>query len=320
MNKALRFLLPDWARPENPILQYELAHAKQPASRRRRFVQLLVIALMLGVPGHLYATHIHDAPAGSISDLAWRSLYFPTLLVQVATAVTALSLGIGSVGQERSRQTWDHLRATAVGASLTLRTRWIAILYRLRAPLLAILLVRLILLIAMLYDLAAFGGLYVEMLSRNATPTLADWRIGWLVIALLMTVSLLLPFTMIAVSGGIGLLISVAVKDRVYIVMAQVTLVLAQAALAVGTHLAVSQVLRGSLRLSDGALFALFLGYSGLGDWGLLFAQLGSLGEIWALVPYGIFIGVGLMAWMLLQAAAADGILWLAGRLAESRE
>jgi len=149
MNKALRFLLPDWARPENPILQYELAHAKQPASRRR---------------------------------------------------------------------------------------------------------------------------------------TLADWRIGWLVIALLMTVSLLLPFTMIAVSGGIGLLISVAVKDRVYIVMAQVTLVLAQAALAVGTHLAVSQVLRGSLRLSDGALFALFLGYSGLGDWGLLFAQLGSLGEIWALV------------------------------------
>jgi len=178
MNKALRFLLPDWARPENPILQYELAHAKQPASRRRRrFVQLLLIALMLGVPGHLYATHIHDAPAGSISDLAWRSLYFPTLLVQVATAVTALSLGIGSVGQERSRQTWDHLRATAVGASLTLRTRWIAILYRLRAPLLAILLVRLILLIAMLYDLAAFGGLYVEMLSRNATPTLG--RLGF---------------------------------------------------------------------------------------------------------------------------------------------
>ncbi len=321
MNKALRFLLPDWARPENPILQYELAQAKQPASRRMRFVQLLVIALMLGLPGHLYATHIHDAPtAGHISDLAWRSLYFPTLLVQVVTAATALSLGIGSVGQERSRQTWDHLRATAVGASLTLRTRWIAILYRLRAPILAILLVRLILLIGMLYDLTAFGGLYVEMLSGNATPTLADWRIGLLVIALMMAVSLLLPLTMIAASGGIGILISVAVKDRVYIVMAQVTLVLAQVALAVGLHLAVSQVLLGSIRLSDSALFALFLGYSSFGDWGLLFAQLGSLGEIWALVPYGIFIGVGLMAGMLLQAAVADGILWLAGRLSESRE
>ena len=321
MNKVLRFLLPDWARPEHPILQYELAHPNQPAPRRTRFVQLLIIALMLGVPGYLYAAHIYVAPTqGHISDLAWRSLYFPTLLVQVVTAMTALSLGIGAVGQERSRHTWDYLRTTAAGASLTLRTRWIAILYRLRAPILAILLVRLILLVGILYDLTAFGGLYAEMLSKNITPALADWRIGLLVISLMMTVSLLLPLTMIAAAAAVGILISVAVKDRAYIITAQVILVLAQIALAAGALLAVSQALAGNVKLSDGALFTLFLGYSSFGDWGLLFAQLGSLGKIWALVPDGVFIGVGLTVLMLLQSAVTDGVLWLAVRLSERRE
>lgn len=321
MKQVRRFLLPAWARPEHPILQYALAHSKQPASRRMRFAQLLLIALMFGVPGYLYAAYIHVSPTqDSISDLAWRGLYFPTLLAQAATAAAALSLGIGAVGQERSRHTWDPLRATAVGASLTLRTRWIAILYRLRAPILAILLARLILLAGILYDLAAFGGLYAAILSRNITPALVDWRIGLLAVSLIIAVNVLLPFTMIAAFAGFGILISVIVKDRAYILTARVMLVLAQIALAVGMLLAVSQVFRGSIELPDGLLFVLFLGYSSFGDWGLLFAQLGSLGEIWSLVPYGVFISVGLMFLTLIQSAVTDGILRLAVRLSDSRE
>ena len=91
MKQVRRFLLPDWARPEHLILQYELAHSKQPASRRMRFVQLLLIALMLGAPGYLYAAYIHVSPTqDGISDLAWRSLYFPTVLVQAATVAAGI--------------------------------------------------------------------------------------------------------------------------------------------------------------------------------------------------------------------------------------
>ena len=41
-------------------------------------------------------------------------------------------------------------------------------------------------------------------------------------------------------------------------------------------------------------LIRLFFGYIAFGDWGLLLAQLGSLGEIWHRVPYGATIIVGL--------------------------
>ena len=314
MNKVRRFLLPGWARTEHPILRYELAHLKRPVSRRTRFLQLLVIVLLLVLPGYFYAAHIHAA--SNLSDLVWRSLYFPTLLAQVITAALALSLGIDSVGQERSRRTWDPLRATEVGAALTLRSRWLAILYRLRAPILAVLLARLILLALMLYELAAFDGLYIETL----TPPFTDWRIGLLAIALIMAASLLLPLTVPGVFAGLGLLISVAIKDRTYRLTVQVMLVTAHITLTVGLLLAVSQVLSGGIRLSDNALFVLFLGYGGFGDGALLLTQLGSLDEIWALVPDAIFIGGGLLILTLLQAAAADGSLWLAVRLSEGRE
>jgi hypothetical protein len=65
---------------------------------------------------------------------------------------------------------------------------------------------------------------------------------------------------------------------------------------------------------------ALFTAYSSFGDWGMLFLQLGSLGEIWTIVPYGIFIGIGIVIIMLIQSAMTDGILSLAVKLSEHRE
>ena len=321
MFKLFMTQLPIWARPNHPILQYELAHLKHNSSRQTRFLQLLILAMILGLGGYLYATYIYVSPTqGNITDLAWRILYFPTLLVQVFTSIVALSLGIRSVGHERSKRTWDNLRATEVGAELTLRTRWIAILYRLRAPILAILLVRLILLIGILYDITAFGGRYTEMLTQNLTPAVTDPRIGLVVIALIMTMSLLLPITMIASSAGIGILVSVIFKDRSYSATIQVLLTAFQL-FVIGALLAgVTQFMMGQLTLSDGASFALFMAYAGFGDWGLLLLQLGTAGEVWVIVPYGILIGVGLIILMLIQAAITDGMLWLAVKLSESRE
>lgn len=321
MLKFLSAQLPEWARPDHPILHYELAHLKHIESRQARFFQVLMIAFFLGLGGYLYATTIYVSPTqGNLTDLAWRILYFPTLLVQIVTSILALSYGINSVGKQRINRTWDNLRATEVGAELTLRTRWVAILYRLRAPIIAILLARLLLLIGVLYDITAFGGLYPEMLTKNLTPMVGDAKLGLVVLACIMTASMLLPITMIGASASIGILISVGIKNRVYSAALQIIFTVGQLILTIGILITISQFLLGQLELADSTLLALFIGYSSFGDWGLLFLQLGSVGEIWAIVPYGIFIGVGLLVLMLIQSAMTDGILSLAVKLSESRE
>ena len=65
--------------------------------------------------------------------------------------------------------------------------------------------------------------------------------------------------------------------------------------------------------------YALFFGYSAFGDWGLLLSQLGNLGEIWRRAPSGASISLALMMLVLALGLAADGMMWLAGRLSESR-
>jgi len=321
MIKLLTRQIPDWARPSHPILQYELARVKDIGTWQGRVLALFSVVLILGLAGYLYATYIYESPTkGNLTDLTWRAVYFPTLLIQVLTSIFALSIGIASIGKERSKNTWDNLRATASGAEFTLRARWIAILYRLRVMIIAILLVRIVLVLGILYDVTAYSGLYVEMLTTNLSPTIPDWRIGLLVVAIIMTLNILLPLTMIASSAGIGILISVAVKERAYTVTAQVILSFFQVAVTVGLLIALSQFLAGTLDLPDEALFALVLGYSSFGDWGLLFAQLGSVGEIWAIVPYGIHIGVALLLVMLIQSAITDGMLAWAVRLSEKRD
>jgi hypothetical protein len=215
MRKFLMTQLPEWARPSHPILQYELSDHKPIKSRLTRFIQILIITFLLGLGGYLYASIIYDSPdKGILTDLVWRSLYFPTLVLQVITSILALSFGIHSVGQKRSNRTWDKLRATEVGAELTLRTRWVSILYRLRAPIMALLLVRLVLLIGLLYDIITDGNTYPDMLTQNITPLVNNASIGLVMLVFNIVASMLLPITMIGASVGLGILISVSIKNR----------------------------------------------------------------------------------------------------------
>ena len=112
--------------------------------------------------------------------------------------IMALTLGASAVGGERSRKTWDNLRVTEFGAGLALRARWAGILYRLRAPITLILLVRFLLIAGILYDLTAFGGLYPKILGAQAKPPLPEWRLDLLLIAFAVTVNILLPILQVA--------------------------------------------------------------------------------------------------------------------------
>ena len=217
MRKLSNWLLPVWAQPGHPLLQYELSHFRRQGGRTGFIFQLALLSILHCGASAVYAALVARPPgASNLTSLLWQSVYYPTLALQLLTMIMALTLGASAVGGERSRKTWDNLRVTEFGAGLPLRARWAGILYRLRAPITLILLVRLLLIAGILFDLTAFGGLYPEILGAQAMPPLPEWRLDLLLIALAVTVSLLLPLLQIAIIAALGILLSVAVRERIY--------------------------------------------------------------------------------------------------------
>lgn len=321
MISRLRSLLPAWARlpTRNPLLPYELAKAQGRTAGRGFALQLTALVLLLGLAAAIYASALGAGDSGNLSTQLWRSFYFPALALQVITLILALLLGAASVDAERGRKTWDNLRATETGASMALRARWLGILYRLRAPIAVIMLIRLLLALGALVDLTAFGGRYVQMLSAEAAPALGDWRIGLLLIALSIALTLAQPLVMIGSATALGLFLSVTVRERLYAAVLQTALVALMAAFVLLSSAGAVQVLQGRLILSEAAQFLLVLAYSSYGDWGLLLAELGSLGAVWRVAPAVVFISPGLATLLLLQALFADGLMSLAERISERR-
>lgn len=320
MGRLRDWLLPEWARAEHRLLQYELSHFRAAGRRRGILIQLVALSAMLGGSAALYVATVHNPASGAnLTSLIWRSLYYPTLVLQLLTVIMALALGAAAVGRERRRKTWDNLRATEFGAGLALRARWAGILYRLRAPIMLILLTRVILIAGMLYDLTAFGGLYAQMLGAHARPPLPEWRLDLVLIALAVTVNIVLPPLQIAAAAAFGILLSVAIRERIYSAAVLLLAVATQLAFAAAGALAIAQMLRVDAPAAGDWSYALLLGFSAFGDWGLLLAQLGSLGEIWHRVPYGSTISFCLLIPLIALSLAADGMMWLAARLSERR-
>ncbi len=321
MPELWKSLLPDWAHPDHPILQYELAQRRLGSSRWKSALQLFLLGLLLGGGGYLYASATSiDAGAENLADFLWRCLYFPSLLVQTATVLAVLAFGIGSVEADRSRQTWDSLRVTEFGAVMTLRARWAAILYRLRAPIIALLLTRLVLLLGMIVNMTAFGGGYLRVLGSSILDASSDLWIILPMVVLLMTVQTLLPLTAVGAASAFGILISVAIKHRLVAIAIQLVLSLTLVAAVAGGLFAVTSALQGGLTASDGLRFFLFLGYSGFADGGMLLANLGSLGAVWKILPQGAYLSIGLLLILALGACTIDGCLGLAIRLSERGE
>lgn len=314
-------LLPAWAQPNHPILQYELAHQRAAGSRRKSMLQLFLLALLLGGGGYLYASATTiNGRAENLADFLWRCLYYPSILIQTATVLAALAYGIGSIEADRSRQTWDKLRVTELGAGIALRTRWMAMLYRLRGPILALLLARLVLQLGMIANMTAFGGGYLRVLSSSTLGAAPSLWITLPLVILLMTAQMLLPLVTVGAAGAFGILISVAIKQRLFAITVQLVLSVLIVAAVAGGLFAVTSALGGRLLTSDGLRFFLFLGYGGFADGGMLFANLGSLGAVWKLLPQGAFISIGLLLILALETIAIDRCLSLAIHLSESGE
>jgi hypothetical protein len=320
--------LPPWSKLTHPLLKYEL-RAKGTKRRRWRIVvayALLVIVLL--AVGVIVATQLTQQPLSpNISESLSRILYAPVMILQLVLIISALSLTTGAIGEAIRKQQWDSVRVTEGGAGIALRTRWASIFYRLRPLLLLVLLARLALIIVLLWDLTAFQGEYLDLLTAGITPNLSlmvgDIDLGLpisvLLLSMMLTAGILLPLTTLALDAAFGLLLSTFVRQRTYTALVQFVLVLLRLALMAALGYTAWQFISGDLTLGEGVSFMLMFGFGALVDWGLYFLHLGSYGELWALVPYGVLLSLALVAFALLQAFIANRLLLWAIQRAQNR-
>jgi hypothetical protein len=328
--------LPDWAERTNPILSYYL-RTRSGASRRARLARALGVVLVIGalfVGGYAYATNLfQDPPGQNLTEIANEVLFFPLVFLQAFMGIVALAYTVGVVGEEQRRITWDNLRATPDGAGLTLRTRWAAVFYRLRVILVVVTVLRLLLVLGVLRDLTAFQGRYLDLLIGGAAPALPvelggvpfAVPVAAFMLSLFLTAAVLLPFTMVAFDAAVGLWLSTRFHQRVYTLVIQFLLIVLRLAIVGGLIWAAFQFVDNNLNLAWDAApwlpleWLTLFAFSAFADLGVRFLHLGFAGEIWVLVPYSLFIGPGLLLFMLVQAFLANVILKQAVRNAEKR-
>lgn len=314
--------LPPWARSEHPVLRYGLGKTRE-IPRRARFLRALssiILVLVFFGGGYLAATDLlrREAPGSHATESLLAILFWPVLIVQLFTRASVISLTVNMVNEEVRRQTWDSLRATEMGVELALRARWVSVFYRLRPLIAVLIMVRLILIAGILVDLTAFRGGFLDRLLNGVVPEVS-LLFSVVLLAFLMTASLLLPLTGIGLDAALGLLVSTTVRQRVYTTILQVILIGIRIGVVVLLLVAMTQFNRGELTVRDGLAWLLVGGFAAMGDWAVSLLHLSYYGELWAIIPYGIFLGVALLVFVLVQAVLTDLILGYAVRQAERR-
>lgn len=321
MIKRLFGELPTWAKLENPLLRYEITRRRDKSeSRLGRIAGWVLVLTLLIVGGYLYTTDGLQRGLQMPYTLdIWRIIVFPLVLIQLVMRIAGLSLGIGAINDERQRQTWDNLRATEQGAELSLRTRWVSVFYRLRGMLFTVIAARIILIVAILYELTSMQGGYLDLLAARAIPSLSV-EIGVILLAAFMTAFIMMPITATGVDIAIGLFISTNVRNRAIASLVQILVVLFRVVSTVLLFWWAWLFMNEELALEGTQALGLLTGVSVFGDWGVLLSQLTRAGEMWAVVPYSIFLGIMMLLAVLVQVGVASALLMASAKSAEVRE
>jgi len=313
--------LPEWARPEHPAMRHTLGLAGRP-NRRTYLLRLVLVLIILGIGGALITSSVLNntmtTATQPVSEAVLNILYWPTLVVQLALSALVISYTSSVIGEEKRKQTWDTLRATRNGVGLALRARWsAAIFYRLSGFLILILLVRVILVGLLLYDLTAFGGDYLAIISGPATPQLPLPAVVVL-LAISMTASFILPLTGISLDAAFGLLLSTFFQQRIFLVLVQVIAIIARILLTFALFVAMLAATDIITMPSTFSALLSMVGFGAFGDWGLRYLNLAFYSDLWGMVQFSIFMGVALLITAFLQMVLAELIVMLAIRRGEN--
>jgi hypothetical protein len=339
MLRRLYAQLPDFARPDHPVMRYMLLREGRRSARRSTALRVAGGALLLAAlaaAGWWIATDFGRGarPAPNPLDDVFLIAFWPLVALQLLLRVLAFNATIGIIAGETQRGTWDTLKITTDGALLSLRARWAIAFYRLW-PLLALLLIfRLLFVVGALVNLASFQGRYLDLMLSGTVPfgppnvdETTSVVTGILIVAAMMTTALLAPFTAVAFDAGLGMYISTYARGRTLSLLGQVLVILARVLLtlwalwigAAALDLTLFTALTTALPPpGDQPIWGWLGGFIGIveGDLGLTLLHLPYYPRMWADYDYGILIGAACLAYVLIQAAVANMLVRRAARRA----
>jgi len=338
----LRFFyaqLPDFARPEHPVMRYLRLREGRRITRRGQIIRILGILVLLAllfVAGMLVATQFGRVPLSTPNpwDSLFLALYWPLVAVQFLVRILAMNATVGVIATEIRSRTWETLKITTDGALLTMKARWATAFYRLWLLLTVLVVARAIFIVVALTNVASFQGHYLDLLLTGSVPfgppnfpDNASIAIGILILALTMTAAMLAPFTAVAFDAALGMLIGSILRGRFVGALSQIAVIIVRL-LLMAWGLWVGAALLGltpfttlAQNLSSGSDLSPFLSWLGIffgvseGDLGLTMMHMPHVQKIWIDFNYGILVGVAFLGYVLLQAILANLLVrWAARR------
>lgn len=304
--------LPEWARPTHPMMQYILG--RQATTRRSRWLRALLVMLSVGLAVAVsYFAVLQNNDTPRIREILYYPLVALTLLMQVLT----LAITTNSIALERQKQTWDSLQISLVGAATNIRARWVSIFYRLRLMLLVVFAARLVYIALLMVDMTDFEGRAIDVRIIGISPEVS-LEVAVFLLAALMTAAIVQPFVALAFDSAIGMLVAVFTQQRSVGILTTVVLMGARIILTLGAVIQGNQVVNANgttpaiLENSTEQAWAQVLLLSTQGDLSLRLLNLETLGNLWADLDNGIYLGGVVLAVVMLQAAVANSLVLLA--------
>ena len=309
--------LPRWAQPEHPIMRTILGNKGQ-STWQRRFLRFLVLVIIgVAAIGIGYVIANNDTPDGESPALR-TILYWPLVGAQTIAILLGIALTTNTVANERQKQTWDSLKLSLNGVSLTLRARWMSVFFRLAPLLFLITLGRLVYLGLLLDEMVEFQGRALDLRISGITPEVS-LDVTIIIMAAHMTAFILLPFVAVALAASIGLVMSVFTRTRSVVILGLLLLIGLRLATTAGTLILGEEVYEKTtgvttkLATLEGteAWYHLLLPAIE-GDMMLKLLHLDTLGQIWADVENTIYTGALVLGIIILQAILANALVLFA--------
>jgi len=325
LRHALVEQLPDWARPDDPVLRYSLRRDQRPLTPMRWLWRLAVVAAVAALLAMSLLAYDMRSPLGMRDpggSMLHTVLYFPLLIVQWAGLVIALLSASNAVSNERQRGAWEDLKITSHGAEKIMRAQWAAVFYQMRWALALLIAMRVVFAGLMLADLTDFQGYRLDLYISGIRPDVSP-EVAVILLAALMTAALLQFPVLVGLNAAVGLVLSAAFRRR-----GMTSLVRLAAFLLVSGGLIVCLSAGQSIldstytyvRISMLARWVGLLLSGAFGDQGLRFMDLQTFLQTWTDVDFGVLLGAALLAVVVVEVILTHALLALAVRLASRPE
>jgi hypothetical protein len=315
--------LPPWARPAHPVMRHALRYD---VSRRQTMLRgllvLVLVAVALGI-SYAYTLQNPDTNEMSLPDTIREVLYYPLSGAMLLMQLLAFALTINLVALERQKGTWESLQITLVGAQTSIRSQWALVFYRVRWILLAVFVARLVYIILLMYEITDFEGRAIDVRIIGISPEVS-LEVAVFLLAALMTAAVLQPFVVLAFDAGLGVLVATATPRRNVGILTTVTLLVIRVVLTVGALILGNDIVTGQgttpriVDMSTPEAWGRVLLLTTQGDYSLRLLNLETLGNLWADLKDGIYLGGIVLGLVMLQAVIANAMVlfaaWRAAR------